>query len=727
MHKSPPCCLSPVLVAVKLLAVAPLLLVAQQAVATELIQYNTTIDGTKPPTDYLVNNGATLTANGANTRQIEVQVGSGLSLNGSSVAGTGSGIRLVNASATITGSNVSGTSTGLEIGRASSNPGGSTAAVRDSVISGGVIGVVVGSLGRLTAANTQFSGKTIGMQLANGVASIQGGSITGGNGVFINPGDFLTQPNTLTLDGTTVRGTTGSAILVGDFGLPSTAAQISVNNGSTLTGANGVLLEVTSGATANMTVDNSRLAGDVTAEQGSTVNLVLQNSAILTGNLQNVASLGIDSNAQWVMVGDGQVANLAMNGGSVKFGQPGDFFKLSVGNLSGNGTFAMEANFAKGQADFLDVTGTATGSHQLAVTASGEDPMKNTSLHLVHIAGGDADFTLRGGPVDLGTYSYDLSHQGNDWYLDAASKTISPGTQSVLALFDAAPSVWYGELTSLRTRMGELRMDGGNAGGWMRAYGNQYNVSASSGVAYQQNQHGLSLGADAPLPMGGGQWLVGVMAGYSKSDLDLDRGTSGTVDSYYAGAYTTWLDEPSGYYFDGVLKFNRFQNTSKVSLSDGQQAKGKYDTNGVGVSLEFGRHIKLDDDYFVEPFGQLASLVVQGKDYNLDNGMSAQGDRARSLLGKLGATAGRNFNLGEGRVIQPYVRAALVHEFVNNNEVKVNDNAFNNDLSGSRGELGAGVAMSLNEKWQVHADFDYSNGDKIEQPWGANVGLRYSW
>jgi len=59
--------------------------------------------------------------------------------------------------------------------------------------------------------------------------------------------------------------------------------------------------------------------------------------------------------------------------------------------------------------------------------------------------------------------------------------------------------------------------------------------------------------------------------------------------------------------------------------------------------------------------------------------------------------------------------------------VHVNGNEFNNDLSGSRGELGTGIAVSLADRLQVHADFDYSNGDNIEQPWGANIGVRYSW
>lgn len=94
-----------------------------------------------------------------------------------------------------------------------------------------------------------------------------------------------------------------------------------------------------------------------------------------------------------------------------------------------------------------------------------------------------------------------------------ANKHISPSASSVLALFNTAPTVWYGELSSLRSRMGELRFDGGQSGVWMRSYGNKFNVSESTGLAYKQTQHGFSLGADAPLPIGDGQWLVGVLGG----------------------------------------------------------------------------------------------------------------------------------------------------------------------------------------------------------------------
>jgi outer membrane autotransporter protein len=475
-----------------------------------------------------------------------------------------------------------------------------------------------------------------------------------------------------------------------------------------------------------MRVDASQLVGDVVAEAGSTANLTLENQASLTGRLQNVAGLTLNSQARWNMVEDSQVGSLAMNGGSVRFGEPGQYQRLTLGTLSGSGTFIMDADFANGQTDFLEV-GTATGSHTLQVGSSGNEPSEQNSLRLVHAGAGDASFSLLNGPVDLGAFSYELEQRGNDWFLDGSRKVISPGTAASLALFNTAPTVWYGELSTLRTRMGELRLDERKSGGWIRTYGNKFNATPASGASYSQVQQGVSLGADAPLPIGDGQWLAGVLAGYSSSDLDVARGASATVKSYYFGLYATWLDAASGYYFDGVVKLNRFDNSTEVNLSDGKRSEGDFNNNGVGASLEFGRNIPLRGGYFIEPYTQWSVVSIQGASYSLDNGLRVKGSDTRSLLGKAGATVGRNFELGDGQVAQPYVRLAYAHEFATNNEAKVNGHQFDSDLSGSRGELGVGVAVSLAERWQVHADFDYSNGERIEQPWGANLGLHYSW
>ncbi|NWA25724.1 autotransporter outer membrane beta-barrel domain-containing protein [Pseudomonas gingeri] len=738
---------------------------------------SSTIDASSPVNGYILRTNGTLNVNGGSTQQIQADSsnlnidtgntwqiaatnGSILNISGATITaapGIGYGVSLLDSHGTFTDTTITSTDgTGLTLLQGGQNSGGSTAVVSNSTITGLTSGISASSLSTVQLTNTHVEGTgatSSGMLLFSADATATGSTIVGGqNGITIVGNGTFPRTSTVSLSGTHVEGGTGSAIVVAGVG--PTETNIEVLNGSTLTGGNGTMLDVSGGATANMLVGNSALTGNVdvtgnstanlsfnqgsmvgdfNVESGSTGNLALANGSLFKGSLTNVDGVTINSGSQWEMTASNSVGTLAMDNGTVTMGQGNNFYQLDVGTLAGNGTFAMNVDFATNQHDVLNVTGASSGDFKLLVAGSGVDPVSPEALTLVHTAAGNASFALAGaGLVDVGTYSYGLGSSSNgsggtDWFLDPNNKTISPSTQSVLALFNTAPTVWYGELTSLRTRMGELRFNDGQSGSWARAYGNKYNVSESSGVGYSQNQQGFTLGADAPLKMGDGHWLIGAMAGHSNSDLDLKGGTTGNVKSYYVGGYTTWLEPETGYYFDGVVKLNRFENESKVAMSDGTQSKGNYGNTGLGGSAEFGRHIKLDNDFFVEPFGQLSAVVIQGKNYNLDNGLQAEGDQTRSFLGKVGTTVGRNLTLESGTVVQPYLKAAVAHEFAKNNDVKVNNTVFNNDLSGSRAEFGAGVAVKLSKDLQVHADFDYANGKSIEQPFGANVGLRYSW
>ena len=722
---------------------------------------NTTLDITSStaPTDYLVRDNGVLNASGATTWTITAQSGSTLNINGATIVGNsgGNAVTVSSSRASIDQTSMTADEIGLSVSRSSVAEGGSTVTVSNSQISAELRGVQVTGLSSLALINTQVLGTAsdgIGADIIGGEVNASAGtSIVGqATGVRMVNDAGKVGARTLSLDRSTVQGVAGSAILVDR----ATQATIVVSNGSTLVAGNDRLLDVqgastaaltvagshlqgninvAGSSTANLTFDQGQMTGDVLVDGSSTASLTLQNQSQFTGRLDKVNSVNVESHSNWTLTGNDSIGALGMNGGSVTFGAadaPVTYYQLNVGTLSGNGTFVMKGDFATGEHDFLNVAGASAGDFALAVAASGLDAVSPQQLTLARTGTTDgAQFALAGNSVvDVGTWSYSLANRengegGKDWFLDPTTAVISPGARSVLALFNTAPTVWYGELSSLRSRMGELRFNGGQAGGWIRTYGNKYNVADGSGTGYQQQQQGLSLGADARI--GDSQVLVGVLAGTSQSDLDLNRGTSGTVKSYYVGPYVTWLDSDTGYYVDGVLKFNRFRNESKVSLSDGNRTKGDYDNWGVGGSVEFGRHIKLADGYFIEPFTQLSAVQIQGKRYTLNNDMEADGDRMRSLLGKAGATFGRNFGFAHGAVAQPYVRAAVAHEFASNNEVKVNDNVFNNDLSGSRAEFGAGVAVAMSAKWQVHADFDYSKGEHIEQPWGANVGVRYSW
>lgn len=712
----------PLACAIHALSAVTALVFSQAATAIPVIG-EMTIDNRTPFQSYEVSGaGSKLTANVATTRAISVGAGAEVELNGSVVDGRGDhALTLGGAKAAMTGSNLSSDTLGLN------DLGGSEITAVNSSIRGGDTGAVVGSGSTLTLQKTNVVGSyagSVGLQLQGGTVRATNESvIRGGQAGVVMTASAAGDTHSLTLDNSSVEGETGAAIVVGRGGAVS--ANISVLNGSNLIAGNGTLLEVNSGSAASLRVDNSHLAGDVIVEAGSTASLVLDNQATLIGRLDNVSSLALNRGAQWTLVENSQLGDVSMDGGAIKFGEPGAFYTLSVASLEGNGTFVMDADFTLGKTDVLEVTGLASGDHRLMIGSSGTDPLADSKLSVVTTGGGDAEFSLATGRVDLGAYSYDLIREGNEWFL-ASKGTISPGTRSVLGLFNAAPTVWYGEMSTLGSRMGDIRMNPGNAGFWMRGYGNKFNVAGRSGFAYTQQQQGLSVGADAPLPYGNARWLVGVMGGYSQSDLDLQQGTTGKVDSYYLGAYVTWADD-SGFYVDSVVKLNRFQNESSVGMSDGSITKGAYASHGLGATVEAGQHIKLANDYYVEPYAQVAALVVQGSDYTLGNGMKAEGDQTHSVLGKLGVTAGRHFDLGDDRLIKPYVRAAWAQEFASRNKVEVNGNAFNNDLSGARAEFGVGVAMTMTDRVSLHADVEYSHAEKIQQPYGVNAGVRYSW
>lgn len=223
-------------------------------------------------------------------------------------------------------------------------------------------------------------------------------------------------------------------------------------------------------------------------------------------------------------------------------------------------------------------------------------------------------------------------------------------------------------------------------------------------------------------------WTVGVMGGYSNSTLGLSRGSSGMVNSYYAGVYGIFRDEESGVYLDLTAKVNRLNGQSQVNMSDGKRAKGKYTQDAVSASAELGKNIKLNDDgLFVEPFAQVAVAKIGGSNYTMDNGLKAKSDRATSATGKVGVTVGQNIQLDSGGILQPYLRTAATRDFSPDSRVYINDQAFKNNLSGSGVEVAGGVAVSLTKNLSMHAEVTHMKGKAYDQPLGATVGLQYAF
>lgn len=102
--------------------------------------------------------------------------------------------------------------------------------------------------------------------------------------------------------------------------------------------------------------------------------------------------------------------------------------------------------------------------------------------------------------------------------------------------------------------------------------------------------------------------------------------------------------------------------------------------------------------------------------------MESKSVDTRSIYRELGATLSYNMRLGNGMEIEPWLKAAVRKEFVDDNRVKVNsDGNFINDLSGRRGIYQAGIKASFSSTLSGHL----GGGIAVVPVWSPR-GMRWS-
>lgn len=77
--------------------------------------------------------------------------------------------------------------------------------------------------------------------------------------------------------------------------------------------------------------------------------------------------------------------------------------------------------------------------------------------------------------------------------------------------------------------------------------------------------------------------------------------------------------------------------------------------------------------------------------------------------------------------MQGYLSASWIDELAGDSTVKVNGHSLDNQLPGSRAELGAGGSLLLSAHQKLMVEARYANGHEIEQPLSLTLGYRYLW
>ena len=531
-----------------------------------------------------------------------------------------------------------------------------------------------------------------------------------------------------------------------------------------------------------MTMDALQAKANVTTQSGTT--LTLDNGTILTGNVAGdstgAGDMAVKGASVWHLDGDSTVGALTLDNGTVDF-RPSTTTRLTpafqavslaLGSLSGSGTFRMNTDIASHTGDMLNVAGNASGNFVLDIKNTGREPVSaGAPLQVVQTGGGDAAFTLKGGKVDAGTWEYGLSKENTNWYLKAdtpppvtpptnpdagnpgsskpdASKpdASKPGTgnpdagtsssperrttksaDAILGMATAPAYVFNSELDNLRFRHGDVMQNTRAPGGvWGRYTGADNRISGGASSGYTLTQNGFETGADKVFDLGESSLAVGAFFSYSDNSIKHARGGKSKVDSTGGGLYATWFDN-DGYYVDGVLKYNRFDNELRTWMSDGTAVKGDYSQNGFGGSLEAGRTFSLNENTWAQPYVRTTAFRADAKDISLNNGMKAKAGATKSVQAEAGVKLGMSLDVG-GKEVKPYLSAAVSHEFSDNNKVRINDTYdFRNDISGTTGKYGLGVNAQLTPNAGVWAEARYENGKQTESPITGSVGFRINF
>ncbi|GKX58484.1 autotransporter outer membrane beta-barrel domain-containing protein [Leminorella grimontii] len=619
-----------------------------------------------------------------------------------------------------------------------------TAVANDTVVNGGYFRAFAGVINRTILNAGGFAVR----------AEESYGSTPTANDSTVNGGIMYVESNGASANNTTLNGgmlavayggtdnnttVNGGVYLLGDDYEPGAYSNnLIVNSGGHAYIVSGVLTDSTVGGTMKI-MEQATLQGRLS---------VTDSGAVTVYGGANTSDASVDLSGSLILGDSGgsyAFNALTMSGGSVVYAAPTDgYSSLTLASLSGSGSFYMNTAIADRLTDSLTVAGQANGDFSVYVADTGVSPSSAYSLTLIQTGGGDAQFSLGndGGRVDLGTYQYQMTtDNGGNWFLTPATDEpvppappeptpapaptiITPSTSAVLSMATVDPLIFQSEMDTVRNRLNGVHSANRENGMWGASLADRRSVSDRAGADYTMDTASLTIGADHPFAVQNATLTGGLFFNYAHSDVDFNRGGDGDVDTYGAGAYASYLHH-SGFYLNGIAQFNRFKHDVSPRMSSGERAYGDYDTNGYGMNLEAGKYFYFGDA-FIAPYTALTGFIADGKSYRLSNGMKADVSTQRSLLSEAGARAGYRFSVGSVQ-LKPYVSAAAASEMVDNNDVRVNDDGFTNDLSGVRGIYQAGVDARLSRSLSAHASGAYADGKNVEAPWAVNIGFSYSF
>ncbi len=499
-------------------------------------------------------------------------------------------------------------------------------------------------------------------------------------------------------------------------------------------------------------------------------------ASVQAGTLQVDGMIGglMDVMAGARLTGIGQVGTTT-NSGAIAPGQPNSFGTLTIaGDYSAAGG-SIEIRTRLGDdsslTDRLVITGSTSGSTPILVTNIGGLGAQTTEgIKIIDVGGAsNGNFTLLGTTtyqgdqaVVAGAYAYRLYQGGTstpadgDWYLRSALQDAPTGTplyQPGVPSYEAYPQILLGlnGMPTLQQRVGNRFWNPNNAsnnnedyvagsftesnGMWLRMEGGHNRIdpkSSTVGSTYKYDMIKMQGGLDAVLAEHKSGKLVGGLTAHyvhGKADTSWRYGGASdygagsiSTDGYGIGSTLTWYGG-SGFYVDGSVQATWYR--SDLSARPGHRLKKNNEAFGYAASVETGKRLPLNQEWFVTPQAQLTYSKASFDNFTDNFGSYIRSGRDDTLQGRLGISIERQINR-----THIYGIANIYNEFLNGTSILIENQAFKN----RHDQLWAGVGFGWSYNWSNDKFSIYGKGmlntslvNSDSYGYGGTVGFRANW
>lgn len=510
---------------------------------------------------------------------------------------------------------------------------------------------------------------------------------------------------------------------------------------------------------------------DVAVTKGGTVNMKLNNSNWDARGQSFVTELTFENGGSVNLVDDNEAYGSGAQGNSV-----------TIRNLKGNGTFNMTLNSADHSLGDMLYIGKNEGNQTInivgGITGGLENISKDNPLRFATVgidgsnlpdvqSGSVSAYTRDAGFADIEYYvdkedfkkedaeneKYNgngngegVDKPGNDfvenelvgerdtavnWIITGAKELGTGGSQvsDTGKTIINMSKVNYNNaiyMDRLNKRLGEARYINPEEeqGMWVRIRHDRIGKKD----AFRSQNTMYEMGYDVKQDCDNGERRVGFAIDYMDGKAEYTGiAGDGDVKRYGLWLYDTWLGD-KGHYADYVAKWGHLENDFDImARSTGEKITGDYSNNVFSVSAEYGKKNDMGNNWYFEPQAQLQLARVTGADYVTTQGTKVSLDGINSLIGRAGFRLGRDVD--ESSTV--YIKADLLHEFLGEQNMHVEDNTFNGgqtfENKGTWYDIGFGFATAMGKNSYAFMDFEKSFGNDNDETYQINAGVQWTF